>query len=461
MAGILRTRALCEWSACLMLLAVGSGLGACRPTDYPTGEGPLEVADTLYFDTLVALVPHPYQYMVVRNLGTEDATIHRIRLAGGRASPFRMNVDGLAVTELENYVVEGRDSFWVFVEVKETYVPSSAVEVTVDSIEFTIGDSTWRTVLHAVMVAADLIEDSVLACSSRWTAGRRLLLGGDVVVPPGCRLTIEEGVTAFVKPRGRLIVYGELVVNGAPNRKVRFTGTRLDDMHGPDYPAKQRPGQWDGIFLVNPSGGIRLQNLIIENGTIGLYAVDAANPSVWMDNVIIRRHAGVGIWAKRSTIEAYDLILNQACASLMVLDSGGDYRFYHTTAVNEPCGWCGYRKTPSIQLSNRGGHDLTFHFANGIVWGDRPDEVQVVQADGGFSVTFERSVVRDSMDGFSAVEVWNQSPGLEAPCDEAPFPDSNAFIIDRGRPLALPPLQYDVMGKWRGDGKPDLGAYEF
>ncbi len=434
---------------------------ACRPVQWPTGKGPLEVADTLYFDTLVALVDHPYQHMVVRNLGSEAVHIQRIRLSGGLASPFRINVDGYPISEIKDYRVDGNDSFWVFAEIKETYVPTLPIEAITDSIEFWVGTHKYTTILRGVVVSAVLIEDSVLACHTQWKSNTSILLGGDVIVSPGCQLTIEEGATIFAKPRARLIVYGALRINGSPSRQVRFTGTRLDNMHGPAYPAKHQPGQWEGIFIVNPSGVVRLQNTIIENGTIGLYAADVAAPSLWMDNVIIRRHSGVGLWAKRSRIEAYDVVLQQACGSLMVLDSGGDYQWYHTTAINMGCGWCSRRQTASLQLSNRGGNDLSFRFVNGIVWGEHEDEIKVVQSGGGqWDVVFEYSAIRDSMDGFSTVQVWNHPPELVDFCGETPMPDSGSFVMDRGRVLAQPSAQYDVTGKWRGDGKPDLGAYE-
>ena len=195
---------------------------------------------------------------------------------------------------------------------------------------------------------------------------------------------------------------------------------------------------------------------------MGLYATEAQAgnpPGIWMDNVILQRHAGIPLWATHSHIEAYDLVLSEGCSYLMVLDSGGTYRFYHATLVNEDC-YC-HRQTPSVVLTNKGGHDLTFEMVNSIVWGVREEEWGIQRDSAGqWQAVLDHCLVRNTPDDVQAVDGWTRDPDITAPCDEQLWPDSSSYAIDRGKLLAAPALQQDVLGRWRNDGRPDIGAYE-
>ncbi len=426
-------------------------LGACDRS-LPTGTGPLRVPDSVSFDTVVAYTPQPYQFFTVFNEGNQ-ATPLNIRLGGGERSAFRVSMDGQSGHEWKNYVVDARDSFWIFIEVKETYVPRSSEDEVIDSIVFETGGHRWRTVLRAVFLDARRLKDTVLPCNSTWAAGTTYLLQGQVVVAPGCWLTIEEGCTIRSQKGGRLTVYGGLTANGSPNRPIRFTGARLDEY------GRKVPGQWDGVFIVRPTQAVTLRNVVIENAIVGLYAWEGNNPGLWMDNVILQRHAGIGLWATHSEIEAYDLVISEACSYLMVLDSGGAYHFFHPTLNNEDC-YC-RRQTPSVVLTNKGGRDLTFEMVNGILWGIREKEWEVIRESGGqWNATIDHCLTRNIPDEVQATDSWVKDPRITNPCDEKYWPDSQSYAIDRGKLLAHPALQQDVAGHWRNDGQPDIGAYE-
>ena len=73
--------------------------------------------DTLVFDTVFTNIGSTTKQFKIYNKENRTVNITDIELMGGESSPFRMNVDGIMSTQIQNIELEGKDSLFVFVEV--------------------------------------------------------------------------------------------------------------------------------------------------------------------------------------------------------------------------------------------------------------------------------------------------------------------------------------------------------
>ena len=73
--------------------------------------------DTVMFDTVFATVGSTTHNFRVHNRNKKSIVISSITLAGGTASKFRMNVDGITGSQLFDVEIPANDSIFIFVEV--------------------------------------------------------------------------------------------------------------------------------------------------------------------------------------------------------------------------------------------------------------------------------------------------------------------------------------------------------
>ena len=74
-------------------------------------------ADTIIFDTVFTTVGSTTEILKFYNRENQAIEVSSIYLAGGSASQFRINVDGISGTEFENIEIPAEDSLFIFVEV--------------------------------------------------------------------------------------------------------------------------------------------------------------------------------------------------------------------------------------------------------------------------------------------------------------------------------------------------------
>lgn len=119
-----------------------------------------------------------------------------------------------------------------------------------------------------------------------WTAaGSPYAVTRSVAVSDTATLTIEAGVTVKLSATASLRVTGRLLVNGAPGRRVVFSGA------GPNAPA----GSWGGIFLTpkSPETPSRLSFVTIAGAGAGdVAAVTIGGGEPVLEHVSIERAKG-------------------------------------------------------------------------------------------------------------------------------------------------------------------------
>lgn len=130
--------------------------------------------------------------------------------------------------------------------------------------------------------------------SGVWAKGSTQVIKGDIVIPAGKSLTIEEGVTVLMDTiaKPEVIVKGNLYVLGTAQNPVKFT---VNDFYKTD--AKKFGKLWGGILAAPTCAELVLDHAIIEYGGSttsdastsvkqGLYkAVAGENlPALWFSN---------------------------------------------------------------------------------------------------------------------------------------------------------------------------------
>ena len=131
--------------------------------------------------------------------------------------------------------------------------------------------------------------------SGVWAKGSTQIIKGDVIIPEGKSLTIEEGVTVLMDTLAKpeFIVRGNLYSLGTAENPVKFT---VNDAY--KTPAKKFGKMWGGILAAPTCTELVLDHTILEYGgnttsdastsvKQGLYKATAGEnlPALWFSNV--------------------------------------------------------------------------------------------------------------------------------------------------------------------------------
>ena len=101
--------------------------------------------DTVVFDTVFTTIGSTTQQFKIYNKENKTVLIEEIELMGGTDSPFRINIDGLNETLIENIELEGKDSLYGFVEVTLEVNNLTLPLIIEDSIRFRTTLATAKT----------------------------------------------------------------------------------------------------------------------------------------------------------------------------------------------------------------------------------------------------------------------------------------------------------------------------
>jgi len=448
---------------------------SCRKERFFKGESTLSFdQDTVYFDTVFTRIPGIKEprsrnmQLVVRN--KENKTIKTsIKLASGNASAFRLNIDGIAANEVNDYEIRGGDSIFIFVEciLEANNVLNPAIVV--DSIVFNTQGKKQDVKLAAYGWDAYYFNDSVLPCNTVWDkTDKPYVVINSVEVDKSCQLTIEKGVHVYASPNSRLIVAGTLVINGEKDNEVIFEGDRLQHEY------KELPGQWGGIYLLKGSVNNKINYAIIKNGSIGIRVDDMpenANPNLVVTNTIIRNMTNHGIACQTATVVANNCLIYSCGFQSFVAFYGGDYDIRHCTFYGYSNGQNNHTEPVfglnNFQTDGNGNiiktYDIKYVVVNTIMFGTLENEV-------GFSFAaskppsnlsaFEKNLIKvKKPENYNPTNnIVNQEPIFKDVTNR----DFSLTAISPAKDAGLAGIGVllDITGKNR-DSKPDIGAYEF
>jgi hypothetical protein len=462
-----------KWSALLVFLSALFIISCRKESFIESGDARIFItSDSLKYDTVFVTTGSTYRSFRIINENDQRLRLSSVRLAGGNASSFKMNVDGTPGAEFSNLEIEANDSLYVFVQVN--------VDPTADNLPFIIRDSIsieyngnrrWVQ-LEAWGRNAHFLRDKLVSADETWNNDLPYVILGSLRIAANRTLSINQGCRIYMHADAPIIVDGSLQVNGAADTALRvyFQGDRLD------APFRDFPASWPGIFFQPGSKDNILQYAVIKNAYQAIGLTDPSpnlNPKLVLNECVIDNAYDAGIVALNSSIRARNCLVSN-CGQNLLLVKGGQYDFEHCTIASIGNRYISHQN-PVLVLSNYVvvnnnpvTADLAANFRNNIFWGANglvDDEVVVARnGNGPFTVTFNNNLWKQQaipQHITGSQNINNQDPRFDS---VAVFDHFFDFRLKPGSPAidkGLPgPVSVDLDGRPRPVGLPDLGCFE-
>ncbi|MFD2918667.1 hypothetical protein ACFS6H_03025 [Terrimonas rubra] len=326
--------------------------------------------DTLKFDTVFTTVGSVTKLFKVFNDNNQKLRLNSIALAGGTASPFKININGTAATQVNNIELEANDSLYVFVQVNINPETGNLPFVVSDSIEINYNGNTRKVQLQAWGQNAHFMRDREVASNETWNNDLPYVILGYLYVHPQTQLTINKGTRVYFHADAPAIIDGTLQVNGDVDTadRVYFQGDRLDE------PYNIYPAAWPGIYFRSSSINNRITYGVVNNAHQALALEGPAtngNPKLVLQQTVVHNAYDAGILAVNSSVQAVNSLITNSGRNI-VLSAGGNYQFTHCTVASYGNNFVQHNN-PVLQLSNSDGVNhaaLQAVFTNCIFWGE-------------------------------------------------------------------------------------------
>lgn len=454
----------------LLLSALLSG--SCRREELFTSDPSAKLSfslDTVLFDTVFTGGGGGKPASITKQLRVYNpnkrAVRTTIRVAKSYSSFFKINIDGIPGPVVKDYEIRGKDSIFIFVQI---YIdPTNTLNpfIVNDSLVFETNGNVQDVQLVGWGQNAHYFSGEEITCNSTWTNDKPYVIYNSVIVPQGCKLTIEEGVQIYSHVNSTFYVAGTLEVKGTKANPVVFQGDRLED----DY--KELPSQWVGVRFLPQSINNKITYAVIKNGIVGVEADSIPINGIENLNIqhtIIRNMSGAGLVGYTATIKAINCLVYNMGKYSFVGELGGNYTLHH-------CTFSGYnnfmgRTDPSFYLSNadyepEGGpktaSPLTYDVANCIIDGSEDDEVELnTSGAGAIAASLRYCLIKQKKGGVVPAgqnNILNQDPLYKDFGKNDFHLSASSPCINKGFSLGV---LIDFDGEAR-DAQPDIGCYEF
>lgn len=398
-----------------------------------------------------------------------------IKLMGGSASVYRLNIDGIPTDQISQFKIAPKDSFYLFVQVTPRITDLSNPLFVEDSILFTTNGNEQKIHLVAWGQDAHYLMDSVLDYNAVWSDKTKpYVIWNSILVAPGKKLTIEKGVKVCSHVGSRIYVQGTIEILGTVSEPVVLQGDRiernLDDV----------PNQWWGVRILPGAKDNIIRSTVIKNGVVGV-EIDSnkvnSNPNLRMDGCIIRTMSSSCIAAYSATAYFTNCAFFDAGQLCVFAQYGGDYSFTYCTIANPHCinfasnyqsfylGNSDYVETDAAgNVIQTTPSFLKYNLVNSIIYGQSTNEEEFAIYDGGRPAnvsipTISNCLFRTKLNGLNVNgNLINVEPKFKDMCKYNYQLDSLSPLINKGFPLTGL-VDIDILGKPR-DNAPCIGAYE-
>lgn len=447
---------------------------SCKKDSFITSEfAQLRItADSLKYDTVFTTTGSVTQSFKIINENNQKLRLSKVKLMGGTASAYTMNVDGVATAEANNLEIDANDSIYVFVSVTINPNAANLPFIVSDSILINYNGNNRHVQLQAYGQNANFLRNRVITGNVAWTNNLPYVILGSLRIDTTASLTILPGCRIYSHADAPFITDGTLIINGTKASPVIFTGDRLDEGY------KDLPASWPGMYFRGSSKNNVLTYAVIKNAYQGIVPEKPsvnANPKVILHQCIIDNAFDAGILAVNSSLQADNSLISN-CGSNIILNYGGVYNFTHCTIAAYSTNYI-IHKNPLVSVNNftqqAGGTltaDMNAVFRNNILWGDEgmvTNELAVFkQGANPFTVLFEKNIYRSAADPANSTltgNIRNADPAFDSI-----NVTKNIFDFRITKNAASPALNAgnttafikDLNDNNRNVGLPDLGCYE-
>lgn len=375
-------------------------------------------ADTVAFDTVFTTIGTTTRIVTVYNRSDDNLLLSSVTLEKGRASRFRLNVDGDTSMVARDIEIEAGDSIFIFIQANINPNDDTSPFLVEDAITFSNGQRLPLTAYGRNAIYHVTPPDSTFLRigAETWTAGKPHIILGNLLVSENCTLRLMAGTEVYFGNDAMLIVdsAARLVAQGTVEEPVLFSSLRHDGWYS------FLPGQWQLLWFYNYSTGNVIDHAVIENGMDGLRCYPGAQLTV--TNTVIRNMSDCAIVGQNASITGRNLLVYDCFADFTAL-MGGSYEFRRCTFANY---WSySSRKIESVVLSNNmniidkdgkivtlGGDLQKADFIDCIIWGTYSSGEVLLSTIEGYSMSyrFSHSIVRGGD--------WNDDPLFTDPGED-------------------------------------------
>lgn len=444
---------------------------ACRKDDFITGsDATLKTGiDTLRFDTVFAATGSVTKTFTITNTNNKRLNISSIKLMGGTASAFKINVNGIPGPEITAYELLPNDSLYVFVTVQINPTQANLPFVISDSVQINYNGNTAKVQLQAFGQNAVFLRNAKVSGNTNWVNDKPYVILGRLTVDTNAVLNIPQGTKVYVHADAPIIVHGTLNISGTVDRPVVFSGDRIDE------PYRYFPAAWPGIYLSPVSKNNRFTFTQLRNSYQAL-VIDGpspnGNPKLFMQQCIIDNAYDVGIFGNHTSIDANNSLISN-CKRNLHLQAGGSYGFTNCTFAAYSNYYVQHNE-PSVFLlnydpfssSSSSSNPMSTTFTNCIIWGDNDNELYASkQGSATYEVLLKNSIYKSVSAGSITFlnALQNQDPrfdSIDVQRRYYNFRTNNSPIapgINKGVSTAF---TKDLDDAVRANGITDIGAYE-
>jgi hypothetical protein len=469
-----------RWLISILLIALV--LGSCRKHSLYTGTSAALVFsnDTIQFDTVFSRfdtnnAPLSTTRILKIHNPYKDAVETDIELAGGTASVFRINVDGIPSSKVPKYKLGPGDSLYLFVQVTPAIANAGNPLFVEDSILFTTNGSTQKVHLVAWGQDAHYLMDSVMDYDAVWNDKTKpYVIWNSILVPKDKTLRIDRGVKVCNHVGSHIYIQGTLELTGTQQEPVVLQGDRLernlDDV----------PNQWWGIRLLPGSKNNIFNNAIIKNGVAGV-EVDSlpvnTNPNLVMNSCFMRTMSSGCVILYSAKAEFTNCVFADAGQLPVFGQYGGDYGFTYCTIANPHCisfqsnypaFYMGYADYPVLDaqgnLLTKKPSRLKLRLFNNIIYGESTNDEEFIVTDAGGTgvldtVKINNCLIRTKNTILNVNgNILNANPKFKDQCKFNYQLDSLSPAAHKG--VRINSVGFDILNKPRDFNNPSIGAYE-
>lgn len=382
---------------------------SCKKDGISTGRGLYSNADTLKFDTVFTSVGSVTRSLKIINDNNEGITLSSIKMMGGTASPFRLNINGTAAQEQTNINIPANDSIYLFVSVFINPNNNTNPFILADSISYSWNGNTAFVQLQAYGRNAVFLRNDSITVNTSWSNTLPYVIIGNLKIKENATLSIPAGTRIYAHANAFIDVYGSLDIEGTKTEPVIFRGDRLDD------PYSNQPAGWDGIYFNESSINNRMVFAELRNAYNAVVVDKPAtnsNPKLLMQQCIIDNAFNMGLFASNTSVNMNNCLVSN-CGRNVLLQLGGNYEFINCTMHANYTRYLNHIN-PAVTVQNyaeQGGStvygNISVNFINCIIWGSTgnvSDELVFdKQGSGSISATVQNCIYRAAAESPQAV----------------------------------------------------------
>lgn len=422
--------------------------------------------DSIFFDTVFTTIGSTSRRLKIYNTNDKAILISKIKLKGGTASAFSLNINGEATDEVPLFKINGKDSINIFVKVNVNPDNQKTPFLVQDSIVIEYNNTNQIVPLIAFGQNANFITNGTISKNTVWDNELPYLIYKSLTVQEGASLSINPGTKVLFHAGATLNVKGTLLVNGKPGDSVTFAADRLESFYNDE------PGQWNGIHFYPLSKDSRIDHALIKNAVVGITCDSLSstkNPKLILSNSIVKNMEVVGFLGYKTHLAAFNNLFYNCGQYLLYGAGGGNYDLKQNTFAGYNLNFA--RKTSAVyftdMISPTQIDNLVLDLQNNIIWGTNENEFTVDKKSNisTFINMIKGNILRTKDLSFQTNgNLLNIDPGFLSPTVANFQLNKNGPAINKGLDLSKDPyfsryLNKDRKGQTRANPS-DLGCYE-